>query len=113
MSFNEKEEQKLIQMNDLFDELIEDAYQFSKDITFVFKLMPFAIGFFILYGIAYTYIQFFMFKNVGGFNVLLSIVVIGLILYLCFYLSRKYFELYKRYSTLFELKKELDKIKEI
>ena len=63
MSSNEKNEKMMIQMNELFDELIEDANDFSKDMMFGVKMIPFAIGFFVLTTVGYTYYSFILTPN--------------------------------------------------
>ena len=113
MSIDEKEEQMLLQMNELFDELIEDAFDFSQDIMLGINLMPFATGFILLFTVGYVWLMFFWFKDVNLVSILLNVGIIGCLLYLCYALTRKYFELKNKYSTLFEIKKELDELKEL
>ena len=111
MSSSEEYEEKLIQMNELFEELIEDAYEFSKEIMLGVNFMPFAIGFFALITIGFTYYTFVM----SPFNLIdkiLNIAGIILLLYAIYILVLKYFILRKKYSTLFNLKERLDSLGE-
>ena len=109
MSSSEDSEEKIIQMNELFDELIEDAYEFSKEIMLGVNLMPFAIGFFALITIGYTYYTFIL----SPFNLIdniLNIAGIILLLYATYILVLKYFLLRKKYNTLFNIKQKLDRL---
>lgn len=100
----------VIQMNELFDELIEDAYDFSKDIMLGINLMPFAIGFFVLFTVGTTYFTILQEGNL--LNKIVNLVGILVLLYAIYLMTSKYFELKKKYSTLFNLKEKLDKLEE-
>jgi len=112
MPIDEKEEQMLLQMNDLFDELVEDAVDFSQDIMLGVNIMPFAIGFILLIVIGYTWLNIYWLKP-SPLMILANVVCVGCLLYASYILTRKYFELKKKYSTLFEIRKELNKLKEL
>ncbi len=111
MSFNENNEKVLFQMNELFDELIDDAYNFSKDIMLGINLMPFAIGFFVLFTVGSAYYSFILHPG-NLLNKILDFAGILILLYVIYFLTLKYFELKKKYSTLFNLKEKLDKLEE-
>jgi len=92
--------------------LIEDAYAFSQDIMMGVNLMPFAAAFILLIGIASAWFQFFYLKSTDLFINGLSLIIISTLFYLSYFILKKSFQLKKKYSTLFNIKKELDKMKE-
>ena len=112
MSINENDEKMILKMNELFDELIEDAVDFSKDIMLGVNLMPFAIGFFGLFTVGYAYFSFIL-NHSGLLNNILASAVILILLYVIYILILKYYSLKKKYSTLFDLKEKLDKLEEL
>ncbi len=112
MSINENDEKMILQMNELFDELIEDAVDFSKDIMLGVNLMPFAIGFFALFTLGFAYFSFVLYPS-HLINNIMNVGLIILLLYIMYVLGSKYFELKKKYSTLFNLKEKLDKLEEL
>jgi hypothetical protein len=111
MSINENNEKMIIEMNELFDELIEDAVNFSKDIMMGINMMPFAIGFFVLVTVGYAYYIFILFPSnlIGN---ILNVGMVALLIYVIYILIMKYYELKKKYSTLFDIKEKLDKLEE-
>jgi hypothetical protein len=77
------------------------------------NLMPFAIGFFILFGIGYGYYTLILNTSGGLFSKLISTITLVILLIGIIILTRKYWELKRKYSTLFDLKEKLDKFEEL
>ena len=107
-----KNNEKIVyQLNELFEELIDDAVDFSKDIMLGVNLMPFAIGFFVLVTVGFSYYSFILYPS-NLLNKIVDLLGVSALLYVIYFLIRKYYELRKKYSTLFNLKEKLDTIGE-
>ena len=107
----ENNEKIVYQLNELFEELIDDAVDFSKDIMLGVNLMPFAIGFFVLVTVGFSYYSFILYPS-NLLSKIVDLLGVSTLLYVIYILIRKYYELRKKYSTLFNLKEKLDTIGE-
>ena len=101
----------LIELNDIFDEMIDDAQEFAKDITFSVDLLPLAsIGCLFLGIIVFGYEFYFRSSSTGFWFLydkglgIFSIVVFSAI---SIEIYRRYRKLKKKYSRFFELVEEL------
>ena len=99
-------------MNDLFDELVEDATEFSKDFTVAINMLPYAGILFIIMGIVIGWIYFtlfgsnFFFIIVGG---LMAVLFVGI----GSFVIKKYYDFKKKYTRFYEIVKESKKVKQV
>lgn len=105
-------DEKILQLNDLFDELIEDAYSFSRDISMGIKAMPLASAFMFVSAIGYAWINinFLEFKS-HLFRYLHFSFCFGTLIFCAALILYRYYQMKKKYSRLLNIKEELDTIK--
>jgi hypothetical protein len=106
---------KLIEFNDLFDEMIEDAQSFARDITFSIHYLPYASIAFLSIGIVAFYIGFFLMNPSGvSFYINKGLGIVALVSggLVAVIILQRYYGLKKKYARLFELVEEL-KLKKV
>ena len=103
--------EKILQLNDLFDELIEDAYDFAQDFIMGIKLMPFASAFLFLCAIGFGWLSLYFFRLNTVVRYLYLIIGSGLLIACGIIVLLKFFEMKKKYFQILTIKEELDAIK--
>jgi hypothetical protein len=106
---------KLIEFDDLFDEMIVDAQSFARDITFSIHYLPYAALAILSIGVIGFYVEFFWMNQTGSsFYInkglgISALIACGL---LAFLILQRYFTFKKKYARFFELVEEL-KLKKV
>ncbi len=106
----EKNNERISELNELFDELLEDATRFSKDFTVAINLLPFAGLFFIITGVVVGWIYLVLLSS----NILWIIIggLMSIILVFCgLFFIKKSFDFKKKYSKFYEIVKESERVK--
>jgi len=105
------DEEMILALTDIFDLLIEDAYTFAEDLRFSVEFLPFASAFTLLIGPFLVWLNFYVIKNTGLFPLIIVVLSVCLFTFSSYVIIKKYFNLKKKYSKIFDIKKELDEIK--
>jgi ABC-type multidrug transport system permease subunit len=102
------EKEKLVEINEIYKELTQDALSLTNDLVDSIKMWPFGIAFLFLVAVLYSWLFVLPSWNANLFTALFSALMSGFMVLLGLFATKRYLWLRKKYARLFEIKKKLE-----